>query len=61
MEAAISYTGDVCNPKNSKYNIDYYMNLATELAKSGIHVLCIKVTSNVCSFKHHIIISLSIL
>ena len=48
MEAAISYTGDVCNPKNSKYNIDYYMNLATELAKSGIHVLCIKVTSNVC-------------
>lgn len=42
VEAAISYTGDVCNPKNSKYNIDYYMNLATELAKSGIHVLCIK-------------------
>lgn len=43
MEAAISYTGDVFNPKNSKYNIDYYMNLASELARAGIHVLCIKV------------------
>ncbi|XP_068682067.1 pyruvate carboxylase, mitochondrial-like [Montipora capricornis] len=42
VEAAISYTGDVSNPKGAKYNIDYYMNLATELAKAGIHVLCIK-------------------
>lgn len=42
VEAAISYTGDVFNPKNSKYNIDYYMNLASELARAGIHVLCIK-------------------
>lgn len=42
VEAAISYTGDVSNPKGTKYNIDYYMNLATELAKAGIHVLCIK-------------------
>ena len=43
MEAAISYTGDVANPYKTKYNIDYYMNLASELAKAGIHVLCIKV------------------
>lgn len=46
VEAAISYTGDVFNPKNSKYNIDYYMNLASELARAGIHVLCIKVGHN---------------
>ena len=43
MEAAISYTGDVANPKATKYNIEYYMNLASELARAGIHILCIKV------------------
>ena len=43
VEAAISYTGDVSNPMKTKYNIDYYMNLASELARSGAHVLCIKV------------------
>lgn len=42
VEAAISYTGDVSNPMKTKYNIDYYMNLASELARSGAHVLCIK-------------------
>lgn len=43
MEAAISYTGDVANPKATKYNVEYYMNLASELARAGIHILCIKV------------------
>lgn len=42
VEAAISYTGDVANPKATKYNIEYYMNLASELARAGIHILCIK-------------------
>ena len=43
VEAAISYTGDVSDPSKTKYNIDYYMNLAKELTKAGAHVLCIKV------------------
>ncbi len=45
VEAAISYTGDVSDPKKTKYNIDYYMDLASELTRAGAHVLCIKVRS----------------
>lgn len=43
IEAAISYTGDVSDPKRSKYDLKYYTNLADELVKAGTHVLCIKV------------------
>lgn len=43
IEAAISYTGDVSDPMKTKYNLDYYVNLATELVKAGTHVLAIKV------------------
>jgi len=42
VEGTICYTGDVSNPDKSKYDIEYYMNLASELIKSGIHILCIK-------------------
>lgn len=28
VEAAISYTGDVSDPKRTKYNLDYYLDLA---------------------------------
>lgn len=42
VEGAISYTGDVSNPKKTKYNLDYYVNLADELVKAGTHILCIK-------------------
>ncbi|XP_047132753.1 pyruvate carboxylase, mitochondrial isoform X1 [Hydra vulgaris] len=42
VEAAISYTGDVADPSKTKYNIDYYMNLAEQLVKAGTHILCIK-------------------
>lgn len=43
IEAAISYTGDVSDPKKKKYDLKYYVNLATELVKAGTHVLGIKV------------------
>jgi pyruvate carboxylase len=43
VEAAISYTGDVADPSRTKYNLDYYLNLADELVKAGTHILCIKV------------------
>lgn len=42
IEAAISYTGDVSDPSKTKYNLEYYVNLATELVKAGTHILCIK-------------------
>lgn len=42
VEAAISYTGDVSDPKKTKYDLKYYTNLADELVKAGTHVLSIK-------------------
>ncbi|XP_046749962.1 pyruvate carboxylase, mitochondrial isoform X2 [Diprion similis] len=42
VEAAISYTGDVSDPKRTKYDLKYYTNLADELVKAGTHVLSIK-------------------
>jgi pyruvate carboxylase len=42
VEGAISYTGDVSDPKRTKYNLDYYINLSDELVKGGTHILCIK-------------------
>lgn len=49
VEAAISYTGDISDPKKSKYQLDYYLELARELVDSGIHVLAIKVISLILS------------
>ena len=48
VEAAISYSGDVADPKKTKYTIDYYIDLATELVRAGTHVLCIKVYCTSC-------------
>ncbi|XP_055487046.1 pyruvate carboxylase, mitochondrial-like [Leucoraja erinacea] len=42
VEAAISYTGDVCDPLRTKYSLDYYLALAKELVAAGTHILCIK-------------------
>ncbi|KAB0800089.1 hypothetical protein PPYR_07969 [Photinus pyralis] len=42
VEGAISYSGDVSNPKKTKYNLKYYLDIADELVKAGTHVLGIK-------------------
>ena len=42
VEAALCYTGDVSDPKRTKYNLDYYVKLAKELARQGAHILAIK-------------------
>lgn len=47
VEAAISYTGDVSDPNKKKYDLKYYVNLADELVKAGLHVLAIKVYSRI--------------
>lgn len=41
-QAAISYTGDILNKENSKYTLDYYVNMAKQLEDAGAHMLCIK-------------------
>ncbi|MCM3768545.1 pyruvate carboxylase [Neobacillus niacini] len=41
-EAAICYTGDILDPTRTKYNLDYYKNLAKELEQQGAHILGIK-------------------
>ena len=41
-EAAICYTGDILDPKRTKYSLDYYVRMAKELEKMGAHVLAIK-------------------
>ncbi|MGG1688324.1 pyruvate carboxylase [Pseudalkalibacillus sp. NRS-1564] len=41
-EASICYTGDISNPDKSKYNLEYYQQLAKELEDAGAHILGIK-------------------
>jgi pyruvate carboxylase len=41
-EACISYTGDILDPKKTKYNLNYYLDLAKDLEDKGAHILCIK-------------------
>ncbi|HYG40122.1 MAG TPA: pyruvate carboxylase [Cytophagales bacterium] len=41
-EAAICYTGEIQDPNNKKYNLQYYVDLAKRLEDEGAHMLCIK-------------------
>ena len=41
-EAAIGYTGDVSDPRKTKYTLDYYLQFAHQLVDAGIDVLAIK-------------------
>ncbi len=41
-EAAICYTGDLLDPRRSKYDLHYYLGLAREMEAAGAHVLGIK-------------------
>ena len=47
-EAAICYTGDVSDPAEEKYTLDYYVNLAKELEAAGAHILGIKDMAGLC-------------
>jgi pyruvate carboxylase len=47
-EAAICYTGDILNPKRTKYDLKYYVNLAKDLEKRGAHFLAIKDMAGLC-------------
>jgi pyruvate carboxylase len=47
-EAAICYTGDILDPKRTKYDLKYYVNLARELAKRGANLIAIKDMAGLC-------------
>ncbi len=47
-EAAICYTGDILDPKRTKYSLKYYVGLAKELEKMGAHFLAIKDMAGLC-------------
>ena len=42
IEASLCYTGDVADPTRTKYDLDYYLNLARALVDIGTHTLAIK-------------------
>ncbi|WP_061001511.1 pyruvate carboxylase [Mycolicibacterium mucogenicum] len=41
-EVAMSYTGDLMNPGEKIYTLDYWLKLADEIVEAGAHVLAIK-------------------
>ena len=47
-EAAICYTGNLSNPRETKYDLKYYVNMAKELRAMGAHILAIKDMAGLC-------------
>jgi len=41
-EVALSYTGDLSNPNETLYTLDYYLKLAEQAVDAGAHILAIK-------------------
>ncbi|MCK9899240.1 pyruvate carboxylase [Parafrankia colletiae] len=41
-EGTLCYTGDLTNPDEQIYTLDYYLRLAEQLVDAGVHVLAIK-------------------
>jgi len=48
VEAAICYTGNLSDPRETKYDLKYYVMLAKQLEKAGAHVLGIKDMAGLC-------------
>jgi len=47
-EAAICYTGDLLDPRRDKYGLTYYVKLAKQLERLGVHLLAIKDMAGLC-------------
>ncbi|SFI00476.1 pyruvate carboxylase [Collimonas sp. OK307] len=47
-EGAICYTGDLLDPKRTKYDLKYYLSMARELKDAGVNILAIKDMAGVC-------------
>lgn len=42
VEGTLCYSGDLSNPAEQLYTLDYYLRVAAELVEAGAHVLCVK-------------------
>src|ERR1700676_1644738 len=47
-QAAICYTGNCTNPRETKYDLNYYIKLGKQLQAMGAHVLAIKDMGGLC-------------
>ncbi len=47
-EGTVCYTGDILDPKRTKYSLKYYIRLAKELEKMGAHILAVKDMAGLC-------------
>jgi pyruvate carboxylase len=47
-EAAICYTGDLLDPKRTKYSLTYYVKLAKRLEQMGANLLAVKDMAGLC-------------
>jgi len=47
-EAAICFTGNLSDPKETKYTLDYYLKMAEELKAAGAHIIGIKDMAGLC-------------
>ena len=47
-EGAICYTGDLFDASRPKYDLKYYVGIARELQRAGVHILGIKDMAGIC-------------
>ena len=47
-EAAICYTGNLNDPRQTKYDLAYYVGMAKQLERAGAHILGIKDMAGLC-------------
>ncbi len=47
-EAAICYTGNLSDPHERKYTLDYYLEMARALKRAGTHIIGIKDMAGLC-------------
>ena len=47
-EAAICYTGNLSDPRQTKYDLKYYVAMAKQLEQAGAHILGIKDMAGLC-------------
>jgi len=47
-EAGICYSGDLLDPARDKYSLDYYVKLAKQLERIGVHMIGIKDMAGLC-------------
>lgn len=53
-QATICYTGDISDPRKTKYTLDYYLEMADALVSHGLHTLCIKdMVRRALALQHH--------